>query len=151
MWGWKYLSWIRPFESSRAFLTLRLYKTPNAGVSTLKRPCAGVLTNLKSGREPFALAWHTPRGPIFEYFLLLLFVSKFSLSTSPSVSNTFLWPSGVHGRAQGKRSYICSQDAILSNLVNLTSLVFNSSKAFVLPPVLGKGADREWPDKPWIF
>ena len=72
MWGWKYLSWIRPFESSRAFLTLRLYKTPNAGVSTLKRPCAGVLTNLKSGREPFALAWHTPRGPIFEYFLLLI-------------------------------------------------------------------------------
>ena len=120
----KYLSWIRPFESSRAFLTLRLYKTPHAGVLTLtlKRPCAGVLTDLKSGREPFALAWHTPRGPIFEYFFFS-FVSKFSFSTSPSVSKTFLWPSGVHGLAQGKRSYICSQDAISSNLENLTSLV----------------------------
>ena len=72
MWGWKYLSWIRPFESSRAFLTLRLYKTPLVLTLTLKRPCAGVLTDLKSGREPFALAWHTPRGPIFEYFLLLI-------------------------------------------------------------------------------
>ena len=70
MWGWQYFSWIRPFESSRAFLTLRLYKTPHAGVLTLtlKRPCAGVLTDLKSGREPFALAWHTPKGPISEYF-----------------------------------------------------------------------------------
>ena len=152
MCDWKYLSWIRPFESSRAFLTLRLYKTPHAGVLTLtlKRPCAGVLTDLKSGREPFALAWHTPKGPIFEYILLLICFKVFFEHISFGFQ-TFLWPSGVHGRAQGKRSYICSQDAISSNLDNLASLVFNSSNAFVLPPVLGKGADREWPDKPWIF
>ena len=152
MWGWKYLSWIRPFESSRAFLTLRLYKTPNAGVSTLKRPCAGVLTNLKSGREPFALAWHTPKGPIFEYFLLLICFKVFFEHISFVFKNLLvtIW-SPRAGTRQEKLHLLPGRHFVQPGKFDITCVKKNSSKAFVLPPVLGKGADREWPDKPWIF